>query len=76
MMDEIRVKLSSRFMRNIVAKLIARSIKKKYGYKIDIQLKDLDVWAMDGDTTIKLNAEVRMNSNEFNKIMKDIDAME
>lgn len=75
-MDEMRVKLSTRFMKNIAAKLIARSIRKKYGYKIDIQLSDLDVWAIDGDTTIKVNAEVRMNSNEFNKIMKSIDEMD
>ena len=73
-MDELRVKLSTRFMRGIVARLIAKSIRKKYGYKIDIQLHDLDVWSMDGDTTIKLNTEVRMNSNEFKKIMKDIDS--
>lgn len=75
-MDELRVKLSTRFMRNIVAKLIARSIRKKYGYKIDIQLNDLDVWAIDGDTTVKLNAEIRMNSNEFKKIMKGIEEMD
>lgn len=75
-MDELRVKLSTRFMKNIVAKLIARSIRKKYGYKIDIQLNDLDLWSMDGDTTVKVNAEIRMNSNEFKKIMKGIDEME
>lgn len=73
-MDELRLKLSTNFMRNIVAKLIARSIYKKYGYKVKIQLNELDVWAIDGDTTIKLNVEARLKSEEFNKIMKSIES--
>ncbi len=42
-MDEMKVKLSTKFMRGIVSKLIARSIKKKYGCKVDIQLNELDI---------------------------------
>ena len=72
-MDELRLKLSTNFMRNIVAKLIARSIYKKYGYKVKIQLNDLDVWSIDGDTTIKLNVEANLKSDEFTKIMKSIE---
>lgn len=73
-MDELRLKLSTNFMRNIVAKLIARAIYKKYGYKVKIQLNELDVWTIDGDTTIKLNVEARLKSDEFNKIMKNIES--
>ena len=36
-MDEMRIKLSTSFMRGIVSKLIARSIYKKYGYKVNIK---------------------------------------
>lgn len=72
-MDEMRVKLKTNFMRNIVAKLMSRAIYKKYGYKVNIQLNDVDLWSIDGDTTIKLNVEVQLKSDEFNKIMKSID---
>lgn len=72
-MDEMRLKLSTSFMRGIVSKLIARSIYKKYGYKVNIKLEDLDVWAIDGDTTIKVNVEAKLKSEEFKKIMKSID---
>lgn len=72
-MDELRLKLSTNFMRNIVAKLIARSIYKKYGYKVKIQLNDLDIWSIDGDTTIKVNVEANLKSDEFTKIMKSIE---
>ena len=71
--DEMRVNLKTNFMRNIVAKLISRAIYKKYGYKVNIQLNDVDLWSIDGDTTIKLNIEARLNSEEFNKIMKSIE---
>ena len=72
-MDEMRIKLSTKFMRNIVSKLIAKFIYKKTGYKVDIQLNDVDLWAIDGDTTIKVNMEARLKSEEFNKIMKSLE---
>ena len=71
-MDEMRVKLSTRFMRNIVSKLIAKAIYKKYGYKVNIQLNELDAFVVDGDATVKLNVEARLKSDEFNKILKSI----
>ena len=72
-MDEMKLKLSTKFMRKIVSKLIAKAVYKKFGCKVDIQLNDLDVWVVNGDTTVKVNAEVKMNSNEFNKIMNGIE---
>lgn len=74
MFDEIKVSLSTKFMRNLVSKLISRSIYKKYGYKVDIQLNDLDISVIDGDTKIKTNVEVKLDSKEFTKIMKSINA--
>ncbi len=71
-MDEMRVKLSTNFMKGIVSKLMARIIYKKFGCKVNIQLNDLDFWAIDGDTTVKLNVEAKLKSEEFNKIMKTI----
>lgn len=71
-MDEMRIKLKTKFMRNIASKLITRAVYKKYGFKVKVQLNDLDVWVIDGDTTVKVNAEMKMNSNDFNKIMESI----
>lgn len=72
-MDEMRIRLSTKFMRGIAAKLISRSIYKKFGYKVDVQINDLDVWNIDGETSLKLNVEAKLKSEEFNKIMKSID---
>lgn len=71
-MDEMKLKLSTRLMRGIAAKLIARSIKKKYGCKVDIQLNELDVSVIDGDAKVIVNAEVTMDNKEFMDIMKKV----
>lgn len=72
-MDELKLKLSTKFMRKIVAKLLARAVYKKYGYKIGIQLNELDIEVMDGETSISTNVEVKLKSEEFMKIMHDIE---
>ena len=73
-MDEMNVKLSTKFMRGIVSKLISKAIYKKIGYKVDIQLNDLDISMINGETKILTNVEVKVNSDEFMKIMKTIGA--
>ena len=70
MLDEMKVKLSTKFMRNIVSKLIAKAIYKKFGYKVDIQLKDLDISVTNGEAKINTNIEVNIDNNEFMKIIK------
>lgn len=72
MMDEMNIKLSTKFMRGIVSKVIARAIRKKLGYKVDIQLNDLDVSVVNGEAKILTNVEVRLNNEEFTKIMKNL----
>lgn len=71
-MDEMKLKLSTKFMRSIVAKLIAKFIHMKTGYKVDIQLNDLDVRFIDGETTVSTNIEVKMDSKEFGKVIRTL----
>ena len=68
-MDEMKLKLTTKFMRGIVSKLIERSIYKKYGYRVNVQLNDLDINIIDGETTINTNVEAKINSEEFKKMM-------
>ena len=72
-MDELKLRLSTRFMRNMVAKLITRAIRKKYGYKVNIQLNDLDIRVIDGNTKVSTNVEVSFNNEEFMKIMNNLE---
>ena len=72
-MDEMRMKLSSKFMRNIASKLISRAIYKKTGCKVKIQINYLDALVIDGNATVKLNVEANLKSEDFNKIMESLD---
>ena len=71
-MDEMKVKLSTKFMRNLASKLIARAIYSKYGCKVNIQLNDLDISIIDGETKISTNVDVKLESREFMKIIKSV----
>ena len=72
-MDEMKLRLTTTFMKKIAAKLLSRAIYKKTGCKVNIQLNDLDINIMDGDTKISTNIEVNFNSKEFSKLMNAFD---
>lgn len=71
-MDEMKLKLTTKFMRGMVSKLISRAISKKTGCKVNVHFNDLDVEIIDGETKIDANVELKINSNEFMKFMKSI----
>lgn len=71
-MDEMKLKLSSRFMRNMISKLLTKMIYKKLGYKVELCLNDLDINVINGETSIKTNVELKLDSKEFMKIMNSI----
>lgn len=71
-MDMFMLKLSTKFMKGIMAKIISRNIYKKLGYRIDIQLNDVQVDMIDGDVKIHINADTKMNKTEFDRLVKKI----
>lgn len=72
-MDEMKLNLGSKFMRKIASKLISKYLSKTLGYKIRIDLNNLNVNFEDGDTIIKTDLELRMNKHEFKKLISKID---
>ena len=69
-MDTLEIKSS--FTRNLLTKLVSKIIQKKLGYKIDIQLNDLDVKIINGKAHLHTDIDVELNNDEFMKIMKSI----
>ena len=69
--DEMKLKLSTKFMRGIVSKLISKVLYKQLGYKIDIQLNELNVTFVDGDTKVLANVEPSINNEELKRIIKE-----
>ena len=71
-MDELKLKLSTKFMRGFIAKFIAKAIYKKVGYEIDIQLNEIEVETIDGKIRLHVNVDAELDNNEFVKIVKGI----
>ncbi len=69
-MDEVRIK--TKLMKNILSKLISTLIRKKTGYKVKVQLNDIDVVINDSTAHIHLDVEGDINIDEFKKISQII----
>ncbi len=69
-MDELKIK--TKLMRGMLAKVIEMLIRKKTGYKIKIQLNDIDVTITDDVAHVHLNVDGDIDVNEFKKISRII----
>lgn len=74
-MDEMKLKLSTKFMRGLVAKLIRKVIHQKTGYNIDILLNEIDVQVIDGRARIHVNVDAEIDEKEFLKITKIVESI-
>lgn len=74
MMDFLKFKLaSSKMMKGIITKIIEKKIYEKFGYKIDIQLNDVQIDMVDGEVKGHLDIDAKMNKTEFNRLMESMD---
>lgn len=69
-MDELKLKLSTRFMRGIIAKLVSRTISKKFGYDIGIQINEIEIKTEDGKIRLHTSVDAEISNDEFTKIIK------
>ena len=71
-MDELKLKLSTKFMKGIVANLMSKALLKKYGYNIDILLNEIEVKNENGKIHIHIDADAEVENGEFVRIVKSI----
>ena len=69
-MDEL--KITSKFMRTMISKLIKMALYKKFGCKIDIQINELNAVSIDGKTHVHLDIDADLEKDELIKILKNI----
>ncbi len=69
-MDEM--KIGSKFMKTLVAKLVKRTVKKKTGYDVDIQLNEFTASVTDGTARVHLSVDAELNKDELTKILSAI----
>lgn len=73
MMDLLKLKISTKFMKGIIAKIVSRKIYKQFGYKIDIQLNDIQLDIIDGDAKFHIDVDGKMNKTEFSRLMEKME---
>ena len=71
-MDILKLKLSTKFMRGIVASIISKTLNKKLGYNIDILLNEIEVRNENGKIHLHIDADAEVENDEFVKILKSI----
>lgn len=69
-MDEMKIKLHTKFMNDLISKLITKAIKNNSGHDIDVKLEGLNAEFLGGETTINTNITIKLDSKEFKEIMK------
>ena len=72
-MDEMKLNLTTKFMRGVLARIISRKIKKQYGYKIDIHFDEIKLDMFDGHTYARVHMDLNLSSEDFKKLMLSID---
>lgn len=71
-MDELKLNLSAGFMRSMIAKIIARAIRKKLGCDIDILINNVSVQAKEGKIRIHADLDAETSNENFTKMIKTI----
>lgn len=71
-MDEMKLNLTSKFMKGIVTKIIAKMIKKQLGYDVDIELNDIHVIAKDGKVHLHADIDAEVTNEQFGELVKDL----
>ena len=72
-MDELTLRLHTKFMRGIVTKILSKLIASKIGCKMDIQLNAIEVTTEEGKVRLHANVDACMTNDEFTKLLKSID---
>ena len=72
-MDELKMSLSTKFMKGIVTKIISKAILKKTGYNINIQLNEIKLETVDGKVYLHADVDAEINNEDFINIIKNKD---
>lgn len=70
-MDEMKIKLSTKFMRDMVAKILSKLIFNKFGIKPDLNINDLAVEMKNG----KIQFYIDMNGEIDDKVLMKVNRL-
>ena len=69
-MDEMKIKLSTKFMRGIISKLASKVIANKLGIKSDIQLNGISIEKVNDKIHLHLDVDADIDEKDLLKITR------
>lgn len=75
-MDEMKIKLSSKLMRSMFSKIIAKVVFNSIGYKPEIQINEIEAEMKNGKISFHINADGTIDDKILVKVNKLIDDVE
>ena len=75
-MDEMKINLTTKFMRGIVAKIASKLIAKNFGIKSDILINGVSIEKVDTKIHLHLDVDADVDENALLKITRLIEKEE
>lgn len=69
-MDEMKIKISTKFMRGIVAKIASKVIANKLGIKADIQLNGISVEKINNKIHLHIDVDADIDETSLLKLTR------
>lgn len=66
------IQIKTEWGQKIVVKLIQWWIKRKYGYKIRINVREFNLVEIGDDVTVTVNTEIKMKKDDLDKVISRI----
>jgi len=71
-MDELKLNLTTKFMKGIIAKIIAKAIRNRLGCDIYILINDVSFKAEDGKILIHADVDAETTNDNFIQMIKKV----
>lgn len=69
-MDEMKIKLSTKLMRGIVAKIASKVILKKFGFKPEIQLNGISIEKINDKIHLHIDVDADVEEKDLLKVTR------
>ena len=66
------IQIKSEWGQKVVVKLIQWWIKRKYGYKVRINVREFNLVEIGDDVTVTVNTEIKMKKDDLDKVISRI----
>lgn len=72
MVDEMKLRIGTIFMRELVAKMVKKAVCKKLGYDVDLVINKLNIEVADGKAHLQADIDATTDSEHVMNLLKNL----